>query len=420
MKKILFLFVFLLCTPVFAEGETETPFYPYMNTPETIYFDDNFDDREPGKAVTGNTDEYAITSFSNAEIMQEGDNLYCHTKAQWLRLRANKGAGADCDRLTIAFDLKYDVNDTYGNIYIGGEGATNRIIAITGGPAQLVINYYDGGGNAQKLASESVMSDGWNRIAITIRREADGDGYSVYPEKVVLNGKSHILSGLQPAAADVKWWENMYVNIGNFGKEDVSMDNVLIYSPEEFGAKTLEYDYETGLARAEFTAGILPEAADVVLMTADGEKSCTLAADEGARSVEIIFPEKLDLENNSYYVIIKSLSSVCGEALSGYKLPLMKSFTYPVREEYMQAVSDSGKVTVSALIEPLEGKTVYLAAGIWSGDKLLGFKIVPCSQPDIYTVSVETQETADRAQVFLLDSTENAGLVSKVYSLIIE
>lgn len=420
MKKILFLFAFLLCTPVFAEGETETPLYPYMNTPETIYFDDNFDDREPGKTVTGNTDEYAITSFVNAEIAQEGENLYCRTNAQWLRLRANKGTGADCDRLTIAFDVKFEVKDTYGNIYIGGEGASNRMISFTGSPEQMVINYYDGGGNAQKLASESAMSDGWNRIAITIRREADGDGYSVYPEKVVLNSKPYIVSGLKPAAADVKWWENMYVNIGNYNQAGVSMDNILIYSPKEFGVETLEYDNETGLARAEFTAGISAAAADVVLMTTAGEKSCICEISDDARSAEITFPEQLDLENNSYYIIIKSLSSVCGEILSGYKLPLMKSLTQPVIEECLYASKNGGGVTVNALIEPLEGKTVYLAAGVWSGNKLLGFEIVQCSQPDMYTVSVETNEDADRAQVFLLDSTENAGLVSKVYSLIIE
>lgn len=221
MKKILFIFVFLFSVTAFAEGETETPLYPYMNTPETVYFDDNFDDREPGAAVTGNTDEYAITSFGSTNTEQEGENIYCRTGAKWQRLGANKGIGADCDKLTIAFDAKFGVKDTYGNIYIGGEASENVMIKFVGSPGQMTVNYVDGNGSAHKLLTENAAEDGWNHIAVTIRREADGDGYAVYPEKLVLNGKVHILETAERAYSNVSWWNNMYVNIGNYNQLDV-------------------------------------------------------------------------------------------------------------------------------------------------------------------------------------------------------
>lgn len=417
MKKILFIFVFLFSVTAFAEGETETPLYPYMNTPETVYFDDNFDDREPGAAVTGNTDEYAITSFGSTNTEQEGENIYCRTGAKWQRLRANKGIGADCDKLTIAFDAKFGVKDTYGNIYIGGEASENVMIKFVGSPGQMTVNYVDGNGSAHKLLTENAAEDGWNHIAVTIRREADGDGYAVYPEKLVLNGKVHILETAERAYSNVSWWNNMYVNIGNYNQLDVCMDNILIYSPKEYGIETFEYDYDAGKARATVTAGVSAENAEIILVDSQGEYACVCETDESKRILEINMPKELDTENKNYCIIIKAMPSVCGEKLPLYRLPVYKRLAIPIDENQLSVKNDGGSVEITAAVEPVEGKTVYLAAGVWSENKLLGFEIVPCAQPDIYTVSIEVQEAADRAQVFLIDGTESGELVSAVHNI---
>lgn len=420
MKKILFLLMLMLGTAMSAHAATEVMLYPYMNTPETVYFDDNFDDREPGVKVTGNTDEYAIDSFGSAVTEQEGENIYCRTGAKWLRLRANKGVGADCDRLTVAFDIKFGVKDTYGNIYIGGEAAENAVIKFTGSPSQMIVNYFDGNGSTQRLLAENTPDSGWNRIAVTFRRESGDDGYAVCPEKLVLNGTVHTVSGAASAAAAVNWWDNMYVNIGNYNQTDVCMDNILIYSPKEFGTETFAYDYATGTVNAEFTAGISEENAEIVLVSADGEKACTVETDESARKAVITLPEQPDLENKSYYVAVKALYSVCGEKLPEYKLQLCKRLAQPLDKTQLSAVKRDGAVYVNVSVEPIEGKTVYLAAGIWSGNKLLDFKITPCTVADLYTAAFESCENAENAQIFLIDGTENAELVSGVYNLTIE
>ncbi len=421
MKKVLILLMFLIGASAVAHAETETTLYPYMNTPETVYFDDNFNDRDPGVKVTGNTDEYAVDSFGSAVTEQEGDNIFCRTPVQWLRLRANKNSPADCDRLTVAFDIKFGVNSTYGNIYIGGEAGTNTVFKFNGGPSQMSVSYMNKTGSTQNIVTESAAADGWNHLAVTIRREANEDGsYSVYPEKVALNGTIKLIEDVEPANEAVNWWDNMYVNIGNYNQADVCMDNVIIYSPKEFGAETVAYDEEAGTVNAEFTAGISKENTEIVLVSADGEKACAVETDESMRKAVITVPEQLDLENKAYYIVVKAIYSVCGEKFSGYKLPLCKKLAAPLDETQMSAVKKGDSVYVTAVAEPYEGKTVYLIVGVWSDKKLLNLKVIPCSEPNFCEVEAVGCESADRVQIFLLDNTENAELVSKVYDLKVE
>ena len=111
---------------------------------------------------------------------------------------------------------------------------------------------------------------------------------------------------------------------------------------------------------------------------------------------------------------------MCGEKFSGYKLPLCKKLAAPLDETQMSAVKKGDSVYVTAVAEPYEGKTVYLIVGVWSDKKLLNLKVIPCSEPNFCEVEAVGCESADRVQIFLLDNTENAELVSKVYDLKVE
>ncbi|MBP3360890.1 MAG: hypothetical protein J6N52_08560 [Clostridia bacterium] len=428
------LFIILSAAACRAEEPVNVVLKDYMPPARTVYVDDNFNNQQ-GEVPEGGTDITGVQAYASSDITvaADGDNKYLKLSNFGGYIYPVGQNTIDSDRLTVSFDVK--------NGY-GDNGNFNAPVVLIGrmksaySAAEFarfntwnasIQGQFDLNNSTDKTSGFTVPKDEWFNVTVTFERKLkeDGSGYEVFVTKCIINGKIIGLNTLTTASSSAAdWWSpnegmntlSIRASRGSNAGGYTCIDNLLIYEPLNF--EVASCGFRDGVLMAELTGKCMADA-DIMLVGENGTYQCTTELADGGKSIIIIPPVDIDLENRSYYVVINKLTSISGETVSDYKILLEKEY---LRESEVSAYVSDGKIVASAYVEPVSGGSVYMIAAAWKGEKCVDMKITECSLASAGQCTVETEQgiSADRVQIFFIDSTENMRLVSEVHNIELE
>lgn len=440
-----------------ADQLTDVPIDDYMYDAKTVYVDDNLEggSQYPISAALTGSNSVTEEETGNTAVKLNGWNSVVVMSPEKL---------IDADKIVLSFGMKPSGADfseaiaggtfdkskrsfiAYG-IYAGGSGETGRLGPYSGttvnSAADETLQGWITWGNGTTIVVPQTNSenDGYVKLAAVYERVKDeaSDSYKVYMRSLSFNGKEvltpegkeAITNVLKAACSDVaNWWSdtaNATIKVQNrtgAGTPDNYYDNFLVYVPEDFKIKSMEYGDDNMSARAQLTLGVQADGLQVDLISEDGTSQCGVATGENRKELVLDFPKELDLENQSYYISIDGLKALNGETKEKERY-LVSRKSADVADIYAEK-SETG-VTGKLYVNAVENKTVYAVMSVWNENSCMDFKVSEVELdpaegevPIEITVEPDNPEEAKKVQMFLVDSVESMRIVSDVKEMEVE
>lgn len=431
-------------TGVFASEETNIPIEDYMYDAKTVYVDD---DLEGGSMYPISTALNASNSATEEDINNTAVKLNSWSYVSLVPA----GSLIDGDKLVVSFGIKptgasfseavasgaFDKSlrsfIAFG-IYAGGTGETGKLGLYSGTALDSSANeslkgwITWGSGTNISVPQTNDENNGYVKaVAVYERVKNEGsDTYSVYMRNLYFNGKDVLTDALRGGSnANANWWSdasNVTLKIQNrtgSGTPDTYYDNFLVYVPEDFKIKDMEYADDNMSAKLKLTLGAeLGKDASVNLISENGTDLCDIATGDNRKELLLNFPEALDLENQSYYISIDGIKSLSGDTLDGAK------YLVSQRSAEVTSVSASKsetEITGEFYVNAFEDKTVYAVMSVWNENSCMDFKVqavnLDSSAGEVpVEVKIESESTKDatKVQMFFVDSIENMKIISEV------
>lgn len=437
----------------FANQLTDVPIDDYMYDAKTVYVDDNLEGGSlyPISAALNSSNSVTEEETGNTAVKLNGWNSVVLMSPQQL---------IDGDKIVVSFGVKPSGADfaeaiasgtfdktlrafiAYG-IYAGGTGETGALgfysgTTLNSASEETLQGWMSWGGKGATIVVPQTNreNDGYVKVVAVYERvkNEDSDGYKVYMRSLSFNGKEVLTEGGEEAIAKVlksaysekaNWWSDTANNTIKIqsrtgaGTLDNYYDNFLVYVPEDFKIKNMEYSDDNMSARAQLTIGAkLDDELQVNLISEDGESKCSVEAGENRKELVLNFPNALDVENRSYYISIDGLKALTGETKENERY-LISRKSANVANVYAEK-SETG-ITGRFYVNAVENKTVYAVMSVWNENSCMDFKVREVElNPDAGEVPVEinveldNKEEAKKVQMFFVDSVESMKLVSDV------
>ena len=428
-------------TYVFAE-ETIVPIEDYMYDAKTVYVDD---DIEGGSM-------YPISmslSGSNTVTEESGNTAVKRTNWDSIEL-IRAGNFIDADKVVVSFGVKpsgasfdeavsggaFDKTKrgfiAYG-IYAGGSGEAGKLGQYSGtsigdGPQSLKGWMTWGKGGYISVPQTNDENDGYVKVAAVFERVMDEDtgAYTVYMRNLYFNGNDVLTDALKEGTSTVaNWWSDdkgptfKLQNRTGSGTHDNYYDNFLIYAAEDFKIKNMEYSDDSSSAKMNFTLGINSDEVKADIISEDGTFNCSAEAGDSKKELLINLPDGIDLENQSYYISINGIKSVNGETLNNAKY-LVSQKSAEVKS--VSASKSETEVNGEFIIDAVDDKTVFAVMSVWDeNNNCIDFSVKDVQLdssagevPVELKVESDDMSSANKVQMFFVDSIENMKLVSEV------
>lgn len=439
-------------TGVFAEQLTDVPIDDYMYDAKTVYVDDNLEGGSLHPISTALTGSNSVTEeeTGNTAVKLNSWNSVVVMSAEKL---------IDADKIVVSFGMKpsgasfadavtggsFDKGKrafiAYG-IYSGGSGETGKLGPYSGTTVTSVADetlqgwITWGSGTTIVVPQTNPENDGYVKLVAVYERVMDEDSgnYKVYMRSLSFNGKEvrttdgkeAITNVLKSAYSDAaNWWSdtaNATIKVQNrtgAGTFDNYYDNFLVYVPEDFKIKNMEYSDDNMSAKAQLTLGAqVGDDLQIDLISENGASQCGVETGENRKELVLSFPEELDLENQSYYISIDGLKALNGETIDNerYLISRKSADVADVKAEKTET-GVAGVFNVNAV----ENKKVYAVMSVWNENSCMDFKVSEVELnpadgevPVEINVELDNPEEAKKVQMFFVDSVESMRIVSDV------
>ena len=444
--------VLLSQSGVLAEQFTDVSIDDYMYDAKEVYVDDNLEGGSLYPISTALTGSNSVTEeeTGNTAVKLNSWNSVVVMSAEKL---------IDADKIVVSFGMKpsgasfadaiaggsFDKSKrafiAYG-IYAGGSGETGRLGPYSGttvnSAADETLQGWITWGNGTTIVVPQTNSedDGYVKFVAVYERvkDEDSDSYKVYMRSLSFNGKEVLTTDGKEAITNVlksaysdaaNWWSdtaNATIKVQNrtgAGTLDNYYDNFLVYVPEDFKIKNIEYNDDNMSAKAQLTVGAqLEDGLQVDLISEDGTTQCGVDTGENRKELLFTFPEELDLENKSYYLSIDGLKALNGETKEKERY-LVSRKSADVTDAYAEK-TETG-VTGIFNVNAVENKTVYAVMSVWNENSCMDFKVSEVELnpadgevPVEINVELDNPEEAKKVQMFFVDSVESMRIVSDV------
>ena len=268
--------------------------------------------------------------------------------------------------------------------------------------------------------------NGYVNVTMMLERQKNG----VYVKMLYVDGKSVLTDDMKKGfSADADWWSydggpKLIVQSRMSSSIDLYnyFDNFLVYTPEPFRAESVVADSDNSGASVFFNYAVdkteLPE-----FTLTDGENTykCTSSKGESDNEIYVSFPSGLNLLENSYYLETDFATSVLGDNIQNARLLLGKKYADSFSAS---AVKNENEIFVNTEVSPKFDGDVYAAAAAFKGNNIVDFKVQKITLDEGYDsqnfeISLDGADalSADRVQVFLIDSTQNMNIISDVETI---
>ena len=446
--------VLLLQSGAFAEQITDVSVDDYMYDAKTVYVDDNL---EGGSLYPIS----ASLNSSNSVIEEETGNTAVKLNSWNSIVAMSADKLIDADKIVVSFGIKPGGVDfaeaiasgafdktirsfiAYG-IYAGGSGETGQLGQYGGSTlfnaADETLHGWMSWGSGADIVVPQTNSenDGYVKVVAVYERVMDEEtgGYKVYMRSLSFNGKEVLTTGGKEAIASAlkaayseaaNWWsdtDNATIKIQNRTGTTLYnyYDNFLVYVPEDFKIKGMEYSDDNMSAKAQLTLGAqINDELQVSLISEDGTSQCNVETGENRKELVLNFPNAIDIENQSYYISIDGLKALNGETKEKERYLISKK-SADVTDVYAQK-SETG-VDGQFCVNAVEDKTVYAVMSVWNENSCMDFTVrevelnsAAGEVPVEINVQVDNPQEAKKVQMFFVDSVENMRIVSDVKEL---
>lgn len=430
------------CVGAFADIQTCVAIEDYMYDVRKVYVDDN---------VESDRNKPISTALSSSNTVTDEDGNNAINLNGWSALTlVPAGEFIDSDRVVVSFSVKpsgasfadavssgsFDKTKrsfvAFG-IYSGGSGETGKLGVYSGTNLSSVDNslwgWFNWGSGANiDVPQTNDENNGYVKVAAIYERVADEDtgAYSVYMRSLTFNGNEILTDKLKTGSnASANWWSDdlnstfRLQNRTGSGTLDNYYDDFLIYAPEDFKIKNLDYNDDGYGVKAEFTCGVnVSDDAKVKLVSADGISDCTITAGDIKKETSIDFDKKIDLEKESYYITTEGISAFDGSVLENGRVLLSER---PAEVKSMSATKTADGIDGTFVIDALDNKSVCAVMSAWRGNECLDFTVQEISldttigeTPHVVSLSSEESAEADTVQMFLINSIKDMKIISDV------
>ena len=407
-----------------------------MYTPKTIYVDDDFNDRTDGECVAGSDYEKKIPSAAAGAIAESEDgNTYVCLSKKWASAKVGILGSNDIqsDKLAVSFKFRHNTatNAPYFQLRFAD---TNPIFLFqTFGNNGAISMYKDATSGKKSLWYYDIPCTEWAQFDVIFERVSVGGEYRVRIAEVYLNNEALDMSKVtSELGSDIlycgDWWSGnasdntICISQVSFTDEGIDIDDIMVYEPYNFCISSAEYDADSNEIRLAMTQGIDEGSMDSIkIIGEDKTVDCAGAidtSDETKRTILITPSETLDTENSSYYIVIDSIKSLGGAAVTDERFLIAKEYA---DVENVNVSKSDGEVSVSYDVTALSDGEVYAAVSAWKGDNCIDFALQKVTlDSSLGTEAAEVKVTgavadADKVQFFLIDSPEKMNIISDVW-----
>lgn len=378
-----------------------------MYTPKTIYVDDDFNDRTVENVVseTNYTKGIAGACSSAVAASEEGGNVYASSSASFYSgayITLLNSNNIQSDKLALSF--RYRPNSKaffrlrFGTCPImmfqhttDTKGIIKVYSALKTAAFAYDVNYAFTEWINCNIIFEKIMTDGVYRPHIK----------QIYINDTALDMSKveAILGGTQFYDDCPDWWSgdvaSAAVNFDMFSAAGMDIDDIMLCEPYDFSALNASYDNAENTVRVVFAQGISETAADGVTLSENGTVlECAKAVGDDLRTVVLTPLQPLDLENNTYTVVVSNAynynntDSTSASFVFGRKGLIAQSDGwwsdgYPAGRYFLPSQNVSGRVTLTNLTDEEKSVTAlsaYYENGLLKAVGSMDKKTVPAGE----------------------------------------
>lgn len=415
-----------------ADGEYEqkVKLTKTMYTPKTIYVDDDFNDRTDGECVANSDYEKKIPTAEPGAIAESEDgNTYVNLSKEWASARVEilGSNNIQCDKLALSFKFRHN-NAGYFQIRFGNANPT--VLVRSNGSGGNIGMYKDPKASTTIWTFDASCTE-WSQLNLIFEKVSAGGEDKMRIAEAYLNNElldmSRVTANL---GSDIlycsDWWSgnetSKAICITQVSKAGINIDDIMLYEPYDFNISSAEYDDSSNEIRLAMTQGIDEGSMDSIkIVGEDKTVDCAVAmdaSDETNRTILITPSETLDTENGSYYIVVGSIKSLGGAAVTDERFLIAKEYA---DVENVNVSKSDAEVSASFDVKAVSDGEVYAAISAWKGDNCIDFALQKITlDTSLDTAAAEVKATgamadADKVQFFLIDSPEKMNIISDVW-----
>ncbi len=421
-----------------ADGEYEqkVKLTKTMYTPKTIYVDDDFNDRTDGECVANSDYEKKIPSAADGAIAEsEEGNTYVSLSKKWASAKVGLLGNNDIQSDKLALSFKFRHNTGTNSPYFQLRFADTKPIFLfqTFGNNGAISMYKDATSGKRVNWYHNISCTEWAQFDVLFEKVFVDGEYKVRIAEMYLNDEALDMNKvISEFGSDIlycgDWWSgnisanSICISQVSFTDDSIDIDDIMVYEPYDFCIGSAEYDDSSNEIRLAMTQGIDEGSMDSIkIIGEDKTVDCAVAmdaSDETKRTILITPSETLDTENSSYYIVIGSIKSFGGAAVTNERFLIAKEYA---DVENVNVSKSDAEVSASFDVKAVADGEVYAAISAWKGDNCIDFALQKITlDTSLDTAAAEVKATgamadADKVQFFLIDSPEKMNIISDVW-----